>query len=148
MKLKGVKLEHLDEVAKAIIDSLDASPLAKVIHLSGELGAGKTTLVKSIASSLGIVDPVQSPTFVFMREYDSKHKKFKKLYHIDAYRFDNKDEGDILNLESLKSKNNLILIEWPEKMHAGVADVYLNIKHKTEDTRDIYIKHKNHAEKK
>lgn len=141
MKLKGVKLENLDEVAQAVIDSLGDSKTAKIIHLHGDLGAGKTTLVKSIARVLGITGQVQSPTFVFMREYDSTHKSFKKLYHIDAYRFDNKEEGDILGLDNIKNKNNLIVIEWPEKMNAGEPDITLHLKHKTETTRDIDVTH-------
>lgn len=141
MKLKGVKLEHLDNVAAAILDSLSNSKDGKLIHLHGDLGAGKTTLVKSIAKVLGIKSSVQSPTFVFMREYDADHKVIKKLYHIDAYRFENKDEGNMLGLDKIQNKNTLTIIEWPEKMHAGDPDIVLTLKHKNENERDIDVKH-------
>jgi tRNA threonylcarbamoyladenosine biosynthesis protein TsaE len=141
MKLKGVKLEHLDQVATAIVDSLNETKTSKIIHLVGDLGAGKTTLVKSIAKVLGITASVQSPTFVFMREYETKHKTIKKLYHIDAYRFENKDEGKVLELDKIQNKNTLTIIEWPEKMHAGDPDIILTLKHKNENERDIDVKH-------
>lgn len=141
MKLKGVKLEHLEEVANAVVDSLGDTKDSKMIHLVGDLGAGKTTLVKSIAKSLGVTASVQSPTFVFMREYDTKHKSIKKLYHIDAYRFDNKEEGEVLGLKNIQNKNTLVIIEWPEKMHSGEPDIILTLKHKNENERDINVQH-------
>ena len=140
MKLKGVKLEHLDQVAAAMIESLGGNELGSVVHLSGDLGAGKTTLVKAVAKLLGVEESVQSPTFVFMREYQTKNKKFKNLYHIDAYRFDTKEEGDILNLKQLKKKGNLIIIEWPEKSDSQNPNLHMHIKHKNETERDIEIK--------
>ena len=140
MKLKGVKLEHLDQVSAALIESLGDNKEGSVVYLSGDLGAGKTTFVKSVAKLLGVTDSVQSPTFVFMREYKTKDKSFKNLYHVDAYRFEQKEDGSILKLDSLKKKGNLVIIEWPEKMHSPEASIALHIKHKNENERDIEIK--------
>ena len=127
-------------VAKELLTELVATDSATIVGLSGDLGAGKTTLVKAVAKLLGVEESVQSPTFVFMREYQTKNKKFKNLYHIDAYRFDTKEEGDILNLKQLKKKGNLIIIEWPEKIDSQNPNLHMHIKHKNETERDIEIK--------
>jgi len=95
---------------------------AKVVALSGELGAGKTTLTQELAKQLGIKNNIVSPTFVIMKIYNinpiSKyHLHFKKLIHIDAYRLNSHEE--LLKIgwqELVKDKNNLIVIEWPEKV--------------------------------
>ncbi len=90
---------------------------ATVIALEGDLGAGKTAFVKGVAKTLGVVGSVQSPTFVIQKIYDLKNKKFHHLFHIDAYRFDDATEANILNFDILlKNPHNLIFVEWPERM--------------------------------
>lgn len=91
---------------------------ATVVCLEGNLGAGKTAFVKEVAGALGIKKEfVTSPTFVIQKVYDLENKKFHKLVHIDAYRFDEAKEADILNVDVLFSQpHNLIFIEWPERM--------------------------------
>ncbi len=78
-----------------------------IIALSGDLGTGKTTFVQGFAKGLGIKDKIISPTFVLIRQY-------KNLYHIDLYRINTFDH---LGLEEILSdKNNIVLIEWAEKL--------------------------------
>jgi len=90
---------------------------ATVLALSGNLGAGKTTLVQHVASELGVDEVVTSPTFVVMKRYETTHLGFTELIHIDAYRIEQATEMVVLGfLEWLKNPHTLICIEWPEKI--------------------------------
>ena len=86
---------------------------ATVLSFVGNLGAGKTTFVKAMASDLGIKEDIISPTFVISKEYKiKKHKIFKKLIHIDAYRLKNKtDLNNIGFFEQIDDPTNLIIVE-------------------------------------
>ena len=82
--------------------------------LRGDLGAGKTTLVKGIAAAFQAAaeEDVTSPTFTLVHEYRGPHAS---LYHIDLYRIDTLRELETLGLDDLRSDNSLLLIEWGEK---------------------------------
>lgn len=141
------KKNKINEIAKIILDkSLKIKTNeAVVLALSGELGAGKTTLTQEFAKHLGIKESIVSPTFVIMKIYNINnnsdyHLNFKKLIHIDAYRLDSSNE--LLKIgwrEIIKSKDNLIIIEWPERVSdiipSGIVNVKLN--HIDEETREI-----------
>jgi tRNA threonylcarbamoyladenosine biosynthesis protein TsaE len=88
---------------------------ARVVLLRGDLGAGKTTLVKGIAEGFGAAeaDDVTSPTFTLIHEYRGPDKD---VYHIDLYRLEKPGEVDSLGLEDLMlEERNVLLIEWGEK---------------------------------
>jgi tRNA threonylcarbamoyladenosine biosynthesis protein TsaE len=94
----------------------------KFLILRGDLGAGKTTLVKGIAEALGAADPdeVTSPTFTLMHEYDGTRsvdgrKEPVILYHLDLYRIQNERQLDSLGLEELSAPDSIVLVEWGEK---------------------------------
>lgn len=91
---------------------------ARVIALSGNLGAGKTTFTQGFARALGIKTPVQSPTFVLMKIYALENKKYvKHLVHIDAYRIESPQELEHLGFrELLNDKDAVILIEWADRI--------------------------------
>jgi tRNA threonylcarbamoyladenosine biosynthesis protein TsaE len=84
-----------------------------IICLSGDLGAGKTTLVQGIASGWGSLDNVSSPTFVLVNEY--RRPDGRCLYHLDAYRLADWLEADDLDLERMQESGPLV-IEWPERI--------------------------------
>lgn len=86
----------------------------KLVILRGDLGAGKTTLVKGIAAGFQACeeDEVTSPTFTLIHEYRGPRAN---LFHIDLYRIDTQRELDTLALDDLRSDNSLLLIEWGEK---------------------------------
>ena len=89
-----------------------------LLLLRGDLGAGKTTLVKGIAQALDAAEPdeVTSPTFTLIHEYDgSRQGKPVKLYHLDVYRLESERQLETLGLDDLLSDDALILIEWGEK---------------------------------
>jgi len=99
-------------------DSVGESVLATVVGLSGHLGAGKTAFTKLAAKALGVNSTVTSPTFVLMKLYDINGSwPWKKLVHIDAYRFEKPEELKALNYEKIiADKDNLVLVEWPENV--------------------------------
>ena len=101
-------------------------PLNTVIALSGNLGCGKTTLVKGMAQALGI-DPkkVNSPSYVLIKEYDVKGGK---LFHLDLYRLDGVKEISLLGIEEYFNQKGLLVIEWAEKAKDLLPGEYLKIK--------------------
>ena len=90
---------------------------ATIVMLAGELGAGKTTFVKTVAKSLGVSDTLNSPTFVLEKIYDLPiGAHFTKLIHIDLYRLKGPEDLAPLKLKELMDDSkNLIMIEWPER---------------------------------
>lgn len=114
---------ELEEEAARFTGSL--APIvggATLVTLSGELGAGKTAFTKAVAKTLGVEDIVNSPTFVLEKIYQlgSSTSKFVRLIHIDAYRLEKGSDLAPLGFDELmQDTENLILLEWPEK----VADV-------------------------
>jgi tRNA threonylcarbamoyladenosine biosynthesis protein TsaE len=117
----------------------------QVICLAGELGAGKTTFAQGFLQGLGIKGPYTSPTFVIMKQYtqptarDSQLATFKNIYHIDAYRI---NEKDILSLgweELIQDKKNILLVEWAERIKKIIPAEALWIKFKglSEKEREI-----------
>ncbi len=102
-----------------------------LVCLYGDLGGGKTTFVKGMAEKLGIKETVNSPTFVIMKKYISANAAYKKyaLYHFDCYRIS--DCNEILDLgweEIIGGENNIIVIEWPEKIEDILPKNKLRIK--------------------
>lgn len=90
---------------------------ALVFILEGELGAGKTEFLKGVAKTLKIKEKINSPTFVIMKGFRLKRKKFVYLWHLDLYRIKKAKEVSLLGLKDLfKNKKNLIFIEWGEKI--------------------------------
>ena len=112
----------------------------KLVLLRGDLGAGKTTLVKGIAAAFDAAseEDVTSPTFTLIHEYRGPRAI---LYHIDLYRIDTPRELDTLALDDLRSENSLLLIEWGEKFPRLVRDrdVEISLERQGESERRITI---------
>lgn len=111
-------LEALTAEARAFAKTLSPRQHgATLVTLSGELGAGKTSFAQGIASSLGVVGAVTSPTFVLEKVYQLHSAPFSKLVHIDAYRLTGGEELRALGFDELMGESgNLVLLEWPEKV--------------------------------
>ena len=85
------------------------------IHLSGNLGAGKTTLVRGILQSTGWKGPVTSPSYTLCEEYEFDSQLF---LHVDLYRISESEDVEILDLDRKITKQKIIFIEWPENLLA------------------------------
>lgn len=138
----------LSDIAKKVIDTLASSSTAsaKVLFLEGDLGAGKTTFTKALASVLGIdKEDVHSPTFILKKEYQTSHDVFKKLIHIDAYRFDSPEEEKVLKLaHDVAQQDSIIVIEWPSKLSGAInEDMTIAFTVIDDDTREVMINYVN-----
>jgi tRNA threonylcarbamoyladenosine biosynthesis protein TsaE len=102
-------------VGRKLVDLLKPPQL---LLLLGELGTGKTTLVKGIAQALDAAEPdeVTSPTFTLIHEYEGTRKgKPVKLYHLDVYRLEGERQLETLGLDDLLTPDALVLVEWGDK---------------------------------
>ena len=86
------------------------------IHLSGNLGVGKTTLVRGILQSTGWKGPVTSPSYTLCEEYEFESQLF---LHVDLYRISESEDVEILDLDRKITKQKIIFIEWPENLLAS-----------------------------
>ncbi len=102
-------LEDLPRIADTVLLNTDH----KTLLFYGEMGAGKTTLIKELAKKIGITDTLSSPTFSIVNEY---HLENDKLYHFDCYRLNNVDEALDIGIEEYLDSGHWNLIEWPEKI--------------------------------
>lgn len=113
---------------------------ATIIALSGDLGAGKTTLTQSMARVLGVQENIQSPTFVILKRYELHDTSYTSLVHIDAYRLKSGAELQKLNWqEYVSNPSNLIIIEWPENVSDLIPTDAIQIKltHVSDTERNI-----------
>ena len=113
----------------------------KLVLLRGELGAGKTTLVKGIAAALEAAaeEDVTSPTFTLVHEYRGPRVV---VYHIDLYRVDTARELETLGLDDLRSDNSILLIEWGEKFprFQNERDLEIGLERMSQSERRIQLK--------
>jgi tRNA threonylcarbamoyladenosine biosynthesis protein TsaE len=103
-------LDQLEEVAQKII----AEKPNKVILFNGEMGVGKTTLIKQLCKTLGVTDATSSPTFSLVNEYQTT--KNQTVYHFDFYRLNNETEALDMGIDDYLYSGNWCFIEWAEKI--------------------------------
>lgn len=114
----------------------------KLVVLRGEVGAGKTTLVKGIAAALGAAteDDVTSPTFTIVHEYEGTKVR---LFHLDLYRLDTEEQIAVLGLDEMAGyENALVLVEWGDRFESIVkrADGEIYMEHGEEDERGLLVR--------
>lgn len=95
-----------------------------VISLSGDLGAGKTTLAQAICAGYGVTEQVTSPTYSLVHRYDAPAST---VVHIDLYRLDNYGQLGNLGWEEIMSEDALVIVEWPERAGNRMPDDHLHI---------------------
>lgn len=107
------KIEDLPKVAKKVIVEAKGR---NIWFFEGEMGAGKTTLIKAICKELGVMATVQSPTFSIVNEYLTD--KGETIYHFDFYRLKNETEALDFGIEEYFDSGNICLLEWAEKIES------------------------------
>ena len=125
------------ELAKEILKRKGEASF--VVFLVGDLGTGKTTLVKEIIFALGVKEKVKSPTFTIIEPYELNNEN---IYHVDLYRIIDPTELEIIGLrEYLNESKAIIFIEWPEKSYGYLKkfDLKISLKHLSENERKCRI---------
>lgn len=122
---KNYQIANIPAVSAQIID---LAKDYKIWTFNGEIGAGKTTLIKSICKNLGVIDDVSSPTFSLVNEYKTKNGEI--IYHFDFYRIKSINEAYDIGIEEYFESGNICLIEWPNMIN----EILLN-----EKTFDLLI---------
>lgn len=118
-------IDDLNQISEKLIEQFNH----KVVLFYGEMGNGKTTLIKQLCKKLGVSESTSSPTFSIVNEYKTNDNK--TIYHFDFYRI--KDESEVLDFgyEEYLYSNNFCFIEWPEKipnmLPNNVEKVYINL---------------------
>jgi tRNA threonylcarbamoyladenosine biosynthesis protein TsaE len=139
---KEFSLKDIESVAESVIACANKSvgTSAVAVALSGDLGAGKTTLTQMIAKKLGVKETIISPTFVIMKTYKTQNDIFKKIVHIDAYRLNHSNELKTLGWDDILSDpHTLVILEWPENVPECLDEktCHVNLQHIDENTRSI-----------
>jgi tRNA threonylcarbamoyladenosine biosynthesis protein TsaE len=138
-KFSDVGLNDLPIVAKAIIQLSDTH---KLVAFYGQMGAGKTTLIKQICYQLGVIQEVSSPTFALVNEYETSTQQI--VYHFDFYRIKNLEEVYDIGYEDYFYSNNICLMEWPENIEPLLQNeevLKVHIKSTQADRREVLLEY-------
>ena len=129
-------LEHIQDTATLILSVIGDK---KVIAFSGEMGAGKTTLVHAICEAMSVKDTVTSPTFSIINHY--KTAKGQTVYHMDLYRIKDENEAVQAGVEECLYSGDTCLVEWPEKAAGVFPDntLYISVISVDDNTRKLQI---------
>jgi len=115
-----------EQLGRLLADALPALPLGWLVTLSGELGAGKSTLARAMIRHFGHHGPVPSPTYTLIEPYEIKHEtEGYMLYHVDLYRIADPDELHFMGWSDLD--DGLRVVEWPERAPALSASADLAV---------------------
>ena len=111
-------IDQLEEVAQKII----ANNPKKVILFHGEMGVGKTTLIKQLCKTLGVTGATSSPTFSLVNEYEANENQL--VYHFDFYRLNKEEEALDMGVDDYLYSGNWCFIEWAEKIPNLIPEVH------------------------
>lgn len=134
----SVTLAALNEVAQNIANRVEG---CNVWLFRGEMGSGKTTLIKAVCRILGVTETMSSPSFAIVNEYESSDKR--KIYHFDFYRLEREIEAIDIGVEEYFYSGFPCFIEWPEKIPSLIplqhANVTIHIESNTNRTIAIAV---------
>ena len=122
MEILVKAISELDNVARLLIET-HAS--ARIFAFYGEMGAGKTTLIKAICKYLNVIQTVNSPTFSLVNEYTTLDETI--IYHFDFYRIKKISEAFDIGYEEYFYSGNYCFIEWPEKVESLLPENHIHI---------------------
>lgn len=119
------ELSALSEIAAQLAAHVR---LYEVVTFEGDLGAGKTTLIKALCKALGVHEMVSSPTFALVNEYEATNLGPRtRVHHIDLYRLEDEEEAIRAGIEDHLYSGDLCLVEWPQKAMAIIPDNSLRV---------------------
>jgi tRNA threonylcarbamoyladenosine biosynthesis protein TsaE len=137
-RFTGITLPDLPAVAREIVNCLDQT---RVWLFHGDLGSGKTTLIKALGNELGVTDAMSSPTFSIVNEYECR--QYEKVYHFDFYRIRTEIEALDIGIEEYFDSGYPCFIEWPEKIPSLLpesrGEVTITIENETQRTIAISL---------
>jgi tRNA threonylcarbamoyladenosine biosynthesis protein TsaE len=131
-KINGV--EKLSKVSDLLISWRDKS---NIIAFYGNMGAGKTTLVKNLCAKMGVQDEVNSPTFALVNEYQTE--SFDSIFHFDFYRIKSLEEVFDIGYEDYFYGGSLCLLEWPELIDPIMPEHFIKVEIALGDTDDSRV---------
>ncbi|MDB5119206.1 MAG: tRNA ((37)-N6)-threonylcarbamoyltransferase complex ATPase subunit type 1 TsaE [Sphingobacteriales bacterium] len=117
-------IETIDDLPGAASQLLNFAEQEKVFLFSGDMGAGKTTFIKSICSFLGVNETVTSPTYSLVNQYEGNDNT---IYHFDFYRIKTEGEAYDIGFEEYLYSGSYCFIEWPEKIENLWPDKYVKV---------------------
>ncbi|MGG7036840.1 MAG: tRNA (adenosine(37)-N6)-threonylcarbamoyltransferase complex ATPase subunit type 1 TsaE [Flavobacterium sp.] len=118
-------LFSLDEIQKTAQKIISENP-KKIILFHGNMGAGKTTLIKALAKELGVTDMTSSPTFSLVNEYSANDNQ--RVYHFDFYRLKSENEALDMGVDEYLYSGDWCFIEWPEKIPNLIPEGHTTVK--------------------
>ncbi|CAM1368539.1 tRNA (adenosine(37)-N6)-threonylcarbamoyltransferase complex ATPase subunit type 1 TsaE [Tenacibaculum xiamenense] len=133
---ENYSLNELPSIAKMVVENAES----KTLLFYGEMGVGKTTLIKEICKLLGVEDIANSPTFSLVNEYKTNNNS--TVFHFDFYRIENEEEAYDMGVEDYLYSNNWCLIEWPENVKnlLPLDSVIVDISLLSDGQRNIQLK--------
>ena len=138
--MQTFELNNISEIKKAAVEILKlCRNNNRILAFYGDLGAGKTTIIKKICELLNAQEPASSPTFSLINEYSIKNNG--KIYHFDFYRINDIEEIYDFGYEEYFFSNNYCFIEWPEKIESLLPknSIKINIDIVSKEKRKISI---------
>ncbi len=128
-------LKDLPDIAKKIIETVNG----KILLFNGEIGAGKTTLIKEVVKQLGVEEGANSPTFSLVNEYQTSKKE--TIYHFDFYRINSEEEAFDIGIEDYFYSDAWCFIEWGNKVEnlLPLGIININISVNKDNQRTIQI---------
>jgi len=127
----SLTIDSTAELPKVVEALLAHAAGRKKVLLSGEIGAGKTTLIQAFCRHFGVEGPVSSPTFSLINEYDyydEKSQQYDSIYHMDLYRLEDIEEALNIGIEEYLDSEAYCLIEWPELIEPLLPEDCVRIK--------------------
>lgn len=120
--IKIESINSIDDSARVFVENMGTK---KIFLLNGNMGAGKTTFIKSICKTLGVKETVNSPTFAIVNEYTTDDNK--TIYHFDCYRINKTEEALEIGLDEYLESGELCFIEWAENIAPLLPDNCVNV---------------------
>jgi tRNA threonylcarbamoyladenosine biosynthesis protein TsaE len=130
-------LKDLEKTAQTLLKYVSKYP---VLLLQGEVGAGKTTLVKALCKEMGVLENVSSPTYTIVNEYNSHSGEI--IYHFDLYRLKTEAEAEDIGLCEYLDSGHRCIVEWPEMAPHLIEKreaAHVNLQHLNEQKRKISV---------